>query len=101
MGRAEAVRTFLKWISGETSPTIYVSFWKKKRENLRGPEDRASPDCCMQWPIRSIRLFLPVAAVNRFGRGVAGPDRSRCVASVPKEAAVQPAWRAPPFECPP
>src|SRR5437773_1289503 len=34
MGRAEAVRTFLKWISGETSPTIYVSFWKKKRENL-------------------------------------------------------------------
>src|SRR6266581_2426901 len=34
MGRAEAARRFLKWILGETSPTIYVAFWKKKRENL-------------------------------------------------------------------
>src|SRR5882724_3152944 len=42
MSQAEAVRTFLKWISGKTSPTIYVSFWKKKRENLCGLEDRAS-----------------------------------------------------------
>src|SRR5437870_3089043 len=34
--RAEAARGFLEWITGETSPTLYVSFWKKKRENLRG-----------------------------------------------------------------
>src|SRR6266566_5081360 len=34
MCRAEAARRFLKWILGETSPTIYVAFWKKKRENL-------------------------------------------------------------------
>src|SRR2546422_3457944 len=32
MGRAEAVRKFLKWISGRTSPTIYVAFGKKKRK---------------------------------------------------------------------
>src|SRR5213595_1089625 len=32
MGRAEAVRKFLKWISGRTSPTIYVAFGKKKRQ---------------------------------------------------------------------
>src|SRR5213595_604598 len=31
MGRAEAVRKFLKWISGKTSLTIYVAFGKKKR----------------------------------------------------------------------
>src|SRR5437868_8667260 len=37
-GQREAVQRFLKWILGETSPTIYVSFWKKKRENLRGPK---------------------------------------------------------------
>src|SRR5213596_3803083 len=34
MCRAEAARRFLKWILGESSPTIYVAFWKKKRENL-------------------------------------------------------------------
>src|SRR5438477_13163312 len=94
MGRAEAVRTFLKWISGETSPTIYVSFWKKKRENLRGPEDRASPDFCMQWPNRSMRLFSPVAAVNGFGRGVAGPDQSSCFAWFPKKLSLRKPWRA-------
>src|SRR5712691_9607011 len=33
--RAEAALGFLEWITGETSPTLYVSFWKKKRENLR------------------------------------------------------------------
>src|SRR5215475_16045256 len=32
MGQPEAARTFLKWISGKTSPTIYVAFGKKKRQ---------------------------------------------------------------------
>src|SRR5947207_12268087 len=67
-GQREAVQRFLKWILGETSPTIYVSFQKKKRENLRGPGDRAGPDFCMQWPNRSMRLFSPVAAANGSGR---------------------------------
>src|SRR6267378_1495106 len=35
MGQPEAVRKFLKWISGKTSPTIYVAFGKKKRQFSR------------------------------------------------------------------
>src|SRR6266404_4675547 len=31
--RAEVRRRFLEWITGETSPTLYVSFGKRKREN--------------------------------------------------------------------
>src|ERR1700736_5209734 len=31
--RAEALRRFLEWITGGTSPTLYGSFGKRKREN--------------------------------------------------------------------
>src|SRR5436190_13385583 len=32
MGPLLLARSFLKWIWGKTSPTIYVAFWKKKRQ---------------------------------------------------------------------
>src|SRR3954470_24955240 len=35
MGQPEAARKFLKWISGTTSPIIYVAFGKKKRQFSR------------------------------------------------------------------
>src|SRR5438876_1043675 len=45
--QSEAARRFLKWISGETSPTIYVSFGKKKREKVFAA-----------WNVRSALIFL-------------------------------------------
>src|SRR5256885_8441210 len=43
------VGKFLKWISGETSPTTYVAFGKKKRQNsalsFRAKRSREIPRC--------------------------------------------------------
>src|SRR6266581_2379196 len=55
--QSEAAQRFLKWISGETSPTIYVSFRKKKRENLRDFEN----------PVALVSMLNPIYALILAG----------------------------------
>src|SRR5918996_3830092 len=45
MAQLEGPLNFLKWISGKTSPTIYVAFGKKKRQfSRRNPPRTDMPD---------------------------------------------------------
>src|SRR5436190_3696571 len=63
MGQPEAARKFLKWISGTTSPMIYVAFGKKKRQFAR--PGRAS-HCFSNMPNPIYALILAGGSGERF-----------------------------------
>src|SRR6267378_4248823 len=85
--RVEVLRRFLEWITGETSPTLYVSFGKRKRENtcaciIRAARvlfciDNVQFDLCTDPRRRKRRTFLAVkspgpaetTASSRFQQG--------------------------------
>src|SRR5260370_3898117 len=66
MDQWESVRRFLKWILGATSPTIYVSFWKKKRESSRPDIGRARTDFCIAMAKPIYALILAGGSGERF-----------------------------------
>src|SRR6266487_4617644 len=63
MGQPAVVGRFLKWISGETSPTIYVAFGKKKRQFL---EPGRSSHFASNMPNPIYALILAGGSGERF-----------------------------------
>src|ERR1041385_1376510 len=64
--RAEAVRRFLEWITEETSPTLYIPFWKKKRESPRRLKGPAGAIFCIDMSNPIYALILAGGSGERF-----------------------------------
>src|SRR5438552_18546546 len=81
--RVEVLQRFLEWITGETSPTLYVSFGKRKRVNpcaciIRAARvlfciDNVQFDLCTDPGRRKRRTFLAAESPGRAETTASSP----------------------------